>query len=301
MKQMRLVYDLDYETLKYVGESGFMYSPRGYTFFDGDGKRVVFTQDMGRTSFASRGGVYPHNFHQGNDFSSDPSGMCLVAPEDGVIANVSYSNSTVGFGNFVDLRGFETGYSHRIAHMGKVLVKRGERVEKGSALGYEGTTGFVRPRGAYHVHWDISKHSRRYSSAELSADEYKKQFVRPMDLVLRDLEKEIEESKKMTEEDKKFIKQLIDPIPQKISDLDMSLKDLLESEKKKKWEMLDFIYKVCYGAGRKLDPAGAESWLDPRRSFADVLAGIRYSSEYINLWGEHIAKKTDPISVILGE
>jgi hypothetical protein len=297
---MRLIYDLDYSTIRYVGEAGFMFSPKGYTFFDHAGKRVIFTQDMGRTSFASKGGIYPFDFHQGNDFSSDPKGMPLVAPEDGVITNLSFSNATTGFGNFVDLRGVETGYSHRIAHMNKVVVKQGQRVTKGELIGYEGTTGFVRPVGAYHAHWDISRLNRRYSSSELSSTDYKNQFVRPLELVLRDFEKEIEINNKMTEEDKKFMKSLIDPIPERIGELDTNLKHMLETNTKKMWKLLDFVYKVCYGSSRTLDPAGAESWLDSRKSFEDVIVGIRYSKEYLQVWGQNVIEGTDPLSVILG-
>jgi murein DD-endopeptidase MepM/ murein hydrolase activator NlpD len=97
-------------------------------------------------------GNYPH-FHTGIDMVA-PFGSPVFAADDGVVALVGASSS--GYGNFVVIAhsgGLDTLYGHLSA----ALVRVGDRVTQGTAVGLEGSTG--NSTGA-HLHFELRINQR---------------------------------------------------------------------------------------------------------------------------------------------
>jgi murein DD-endopeptidase MepM/ murein hydrolase activator NlpD len=97
-------------------------------------------------------GAYPH-FHTGMDLV-EPFGSAVYAADDGVVALVG--SSTSGYGNFVVVAhsgGLDTLYGH----LATSLVKVGQSVTQGQAVGMEGSTG--NSTGA-HLHFELRINQR---------------------------------------------------------------------------------------------------------------------------------------------
>lgn len=92
-------------------------------------------------------GSYPH-FHTGIDLV-EPFGSPVLAADDGVVALVGSSGS--GYGNYVVIAhsgGLDTLYGH----LSTALVKVGQSVTQGTAVGLEGSSG--KSTGA-HLHFEL--------------------------------------------------------------------------------------------------------------------------------------------------
>jgi murein DD-endopeptidase MepM/ murein hydrolase activator NlpD len=90
---------------------------------------------------------YPH-FHTGIDMVA-PFGSPVFAADDGVVALVGSSSS--GYGNYVVIAhagGFDTLYGH----LSTALVKVGQTVTQGTAVGLEGSTG---NSTGPHLHFEL--------------------------------------------------------------------------------------------------------------------------------------------------
>lgn len=108
--------------------------------------------------------------HEGIDFSC-AVGTNVRATGDGIIAEVNYSNR--GYGNEVIIdHGF--GYKTRYAHLSKITVRKGQKVNRGEVLGKVGSTGkSVGP----HLHYEVLKNNRplnpiNFFYLDLSPEEY---------------------------------------------------------------------------------------------------------------------------------
>ena len=86
-------------------------------------------------------------FHEGLDFPA-PTGTLIYAAAGGI---VSTSEDTAGYGKLVKIE-HGSGLETRYAHCSKLLVKAGERVEKGQVIAEMGSTG--RSTGP-HLHYEI--------------------------------------------------------------------------------------------------------------------------------------------------
>ena len=92
-------------------------------------------------------------FHKGLDVVA-PVGAVVRAPADGVVTRAS---RTAGYGKMVDIsHGY--GYRTRYGHMSELLVKPGQRVRRGDAIGRIGSTG--RSTGP-HLHYEVFREGRR--------------------------------------------------------------------------------------------------------------------------------------------
>ncbi len=93
-------------------------------------------------------------FHSGVDFSS-VTGAPVFATGDGVVKRIRHSNR--GYGNTIEI---DHGYGYRTfyAHLSKILVKRGQKVKRGSTIGLVGNTG---KSTAPHLHYEIIKNNRK--------------------------------------------------------------------------------------------------------------------------------------------
>ncbi|MBE9156705.1 peptidoglycan DD-metalloendopeptidase family protein [Nodosilinea sp. LEGE 06152] len=113
----------------------------------------------GKADVSSEFGLRPNPFgarryemHEGLDFSG-PVGKPILATAEGVIVRADYNG---GYGNHVKI---DHGYNYETlyAHMSKIEVKIGDRVQRGDVLGYLGSTG--RSSGP-HLHYSIYRNGR---------------------------------------------------------------------------------------------------------------------------------------------
>ncbi|PTN08540.1 M23 family metallopeptidase [Mangrovibacterium marinum] len=109
-------------------------------------------------------------FHYGMDFSA-PIGTEIYSTGDGVVKAVKTSRS--GYGRWVIIdHGF--GYETLYGHMSKFNVKVGEKVKRGSVIGYVGNAG--KSTGP-HLHYEVHKNGKAvnpqfYYFKDLTPEEY---------------------------------------------------------------------------------------------------------------------------------
>ena len=118
------------------------------------GTKVIPSRGSGKFTWPTNGGYISSKFghrwgrlHKGIDIAR-PSNRTIKAADHGVVTFAGYHG---GFGNKIVINhnnGFKTIY----AHLSKINVRRGQVVEKGSAIGIMGTTG--RSTGI-HLHFEI--------------------------------------------------------------------------------------------------------------------------------------------------
>ena len=96
--------------------------------------------------------------HWGMDFSA-PTGTEIFATGDGEVVEVKKKYN--GYGHHVKIRhGF--GYETLYAHMSKILVRKGQRIERGEVIGLVGSTG---TSVAPHLHYEVFKEGKRVNPA----------------------------------------------------------------------------------------------------------------------------------------
>ena len=104
-----------------------------------------FTSGYGVRSDPFRGGAA---MHAGIDLSG-PVGTPIHATADGVISEAGWNSG--GYGNLIKVdhgRGIETRY----AHLSKIAVRPGQRIQRGQVIGRMGSTG--RSTGS-HLHYEV--------------------------------------------------------------------------------------------------------------------------------------------------
>lgn len=110
--------------------------------------------------------------HQGVDYTV-PEGSRVFATADGTVRNVTLRNSTSGQTVVIDHgNGYETSYSH----LGKIEVRRGQRVRRGDIIALSGDTGLSL---APHLHYEVRYDGMRvdpihYFFMELTPTEYQR-------------------------------------------------------------------------------------------------------------------------------
>jgi len=138
----------------------------------------VSNNDLKRT--ASGWGMRIHpiykipRFHYGMDFTA-VTGTDVFATGIGVVKEASRET---GYGNRVVIDhgfGFETFY----AHLSKINVKVGQKVNRGDIIGYVGSTG---TSTAPHLHYEVSKNGEKvnpqnYYFQDLTPLEYEKMIA----------------------------------------------------------------------------------------------------------------------------
>lgn len=87
------------------------------------------------------------SFHAGVDMRG-AYGQKIVATANGTVKRAGKNGS---YGNFVEIN-HGNGYTTRFAHMSKILVKRGQKVQRGQTVGAVGNTG--RSTGP-HLHYEV--------------------------------------------------------------------------------------------------------------------------------------------------
>jgi murein DD-endopeptidase MepM/ murein hydrolase activator NlpD len=129
-----------------------------------DGLKEAWDQDMARlritptitpvkgiptAGFGNRRDPFggEREFHAALDISC-PSGRPVVATADGMVTEAAY---TGGLGKCVSVF-HGLGITTRYGHLSKILVKPGDKVKRGTLLGYSGSTG--RSTGP-HLHYEV--------------------------------------------------------------------------------------------------------------------------------------------------
>ncbi|MEO5696897.1 MAG: M23 family metallopeptidase [Burkholderiaceae bacterium] len=125
-----------------------------YFSFDGESKKRAFLaspMEFSRVTsgFAMR--LHPiQNIwkqHKGVDYGA-PSGTPIRAVGDGVVDFAGHQN---GYGNVVEIR-HSNDRSTLYAHMSRIDVRRGQRVEQGQRIGAVGATGWAT---GPHLHFEV--------------------------------------------------------------------------------------------------------------------------------------------------
>jgi murein DD-endopeptidase MepM/ murein hydrolase activator NlpD len=98
-------------------------------------------------SFEPALGGYAH-FHTGLDIAGPENHPVLVA-DDGQVVDAATGSS--GYGNYVVV-GHAGGVVTLYGHMNQILVRRGDRVKQGDAIGLEGSTGYST---GPHLHFEV--------------------------------------------------------------------------------------------------------------------------------------------------
>ncbi len=91
-------------------------------------------------------------FHKGIDFRGQ-RGEKIYATASGVVTRAGRFG---GYGKYVELQ-HQDGYETAYAHLHKILVKRGQKVERGDIIGLVGNTG--RSTGP-HLHYEIRRNKK---------------------------------------------------------------------------------------------------------------------------------------------
>ena len=86
-------------------------------------------------------------FHQGQDITV-PTGTPIFAPADGVVKRAYYIG---GFGNHIKID-HNSGYSTTFAHLSKIFVRHGQKINRGDIIGETGNTG---RSTAPHLHYEV--------------------------------------------------------------------------------------------------------------------------------------------------
>lgn len=93
--------------------------------------------------------------HPGVDWAM-PEGTPIRATHAGIVfmTEDDQSNSRIGYGNNVKIRHRERlkGYETVYAHLRKIVVAQGDKIEEGQLIGYSGNTGFS---SKPHLHFGI--------------------------------------------------------------------------------------------------------------------------------------------------
>lgn len=112
--------------------------------------------------------------HKGVDFGCD-RGTPIYATGDAVVETASSSGYNGGYGRQILLNhGF--GYKTRYAHLDKVLVERGDTVQRGDTIGLAGNSG---RSTSTHLHYEVLYKNRpvnpvNYFNRNISEEEYEK-------------------------------------------------------------------------------------------------------------------------------
>ena len=111
-------------------------------------KAGVVTQNYGETAYSSR--FYKGRPHNGMDIGA-PTGTEVRAGADGTVSRVDYNGLYYQYGRYI-LIDHGNGLSTLYAHLSGATVKAGDTVDKGSLIGYVGSTGFAT---GPHLHFGL--------------------------------------------------------------------------------------------------------------------------------------------------
>lgn len=111
--------------------------------------------------------------HKGVDMSTD-YGVPVYASGDGVVEKVSQGKRRRGYGRQI-LINHKFGYKTRYAHLQKMFVKPGDKVQRGQLIGEVGSTG---GSTGPHLHYEVIYLGKQvnpvnYFNRNMTSDEYR--------------------------------------------------------------------------------------------------------------------------------
>ena len=130
------------------------------------------------TRVASSFGMRIHPFykvlkmHTGMDFTA-PTGTEIYSTGDGVVTKIEYAQRGYGYHIVVD-HGF--GYETLYAHMSQIIMRPGQKIKRGTVIGYVGNTG---TSVAPHLHYEVIRNGDKinpinYYFNDLTPEQYDK-------------------------------------------------------------------------------------------------------------------------------
>ena len=139
----------------------------------------VSNKDLGRTASGWGFRIHPvykiRRFHYGMDFTA-PIGTEVYSTGDGAVKDIR--TTRIGFGKWIVIdHGF--GYETLYGHLHGFNVKKGQKVKRGSVIGFVGNTG---TSTAPHLHYEVHKNGRPVNPQyfyfkDLSPQEYEKMIA----------------------------------------------------------------------------------------------------------------------------
>lgn len=125
------------------GHGRFQYPMGSHYLTQGFGCTTLLGEPIDQTVCPT----WPYRAHTGIDLAA-PYGSPIFAADAGIVGFVGWGG---GYGNTIILI-HGSGYSTRYAHMSGFAVARGNPVQRGQTIGYEGSTGFST---GPHLHFEI--------------------------------------------------------------------------------------------------------------------------------------------------
>ena len=134
----------------------------------------VKSEDLKRISSGFGIRMHPilkiRKMHEGQDFTA-PTGTQIFATGNGTVSSVEKKRFGFGFHVIVD-HGY--GYKTIYAHMSRINVRKGEKINRGDVMGLVGNTG---SSTAPHLHYEVVKNDVKidpvnYYYQDLSPDQF---------------------------------------------------------------------------------------------------------------------------------
>jgi murein DD-endopeptidase MepM/ murein hydrolase activator NlpD len=119
-----------------------------------------------------------HYHHDGVDIAA-ARGTPVLAAGSGRVMVVKRSDLVAGYGNYIEVE-HGGGLVTRYSHLEDILVRAGQKIKKGEAIGTVGTSGgSIAP----HLHYEVVKDGNnidpiRFFIENLSADQFKELYTR---------------------------------------------------------------------------------------------------------------------------
>lgn len=114
--------------------------------------------------------------HKGTDYAA-PTGTPIMSTANGTVIETGY---TSGNGNYVKVRHNST-YTTQYLHMSKILVKKGQFVKQGDAIGRVGSTGLATGPHVCYRFWkngqQVDPYKQDLPSAEPIKESVKQQYI----------------------------------------------------------------------------------------------------------------------------
>jgi len=101
-----------------------------------------------------------HFFHRAIDFQ-ETIGTSVYSIKEGVIKNTFFSR--LGYGNYVVVE-HKSGLTSLYAHLGKIAVQKGQKVDQNTTLGTVGTSGWAT---GPHLHLEVRENGKTINPLSL--------------------------------------------------------------------------------------------------------------------------------------
>ena len=105
--------------------------------------------------------THKKDFHSGDDYGTHGKKWKQYSLEEGIVTRVGYNSK--GYGHYFDIQYPRIGMQCFYAHLDKVYVKEGQKVDENTCIGLTGTTGMST---GIHLHLGIKPIGGEYINPE---------------------------------------------------------------------------------------------------------------------------------------